>query len=143
MPEAWTTGVWIDVTSSVIVRWSPRATVRHHLYAEAPMRRRVGARLLAPEPSDVEQHRRAFIAQVMHTLPGEDDLLLTGDAAIVAAFASLIRANDATAGRSRRVEVQSGGPLSERQLINRIRAFAGAPLRPRRPRPATGGASRS
>jgi hypothetical protein len=143
MPEAWTTGVWIDLTSSVIVRWSPRATVRHHLYAEVPVRRRVGARLLAPEPSEADQHRRAFIAQVMHTLPGEDDLLLTGDPAIVEAIASLIRANDATAGRSRRVEVQFGGPLSERQLINRIRAFAGAPIRPRRPRPATGGASRS
>jgi hypothetical protein len=143
MADPWTTGVWIDATSAVVVRWSPRATVRHHLYATLPVRRRVGARLLAPEPGDAQQHRRAFFTQAMHVLPPEDDLFLSGEAAIVDAFASMIRANDATAGRSRRVEVQSGGPLSERQLINRIRAFAGAPLRSRRPRPAADGASRA
>jgi hypothetical protein len=79
---------------------------------------------------------------VLHALSIEDALPLIGDGEVVQHFAILVRADDARRGRERGVEVLRSGPQTERQLVARVRAFAGLPARRRRPRP-TDGASRN
>jgi hypothetical protein len=77
---------------------------------------------------------RTFFAQVAHAMPVEDDLLLVGDGEVVEHFAEQVRIDDDSHGRTRRIEVEKGGPLTERQLLARIRSFAGSPARRYLPR---------
>jgi hypothetical protein len=77
---------------------------------------------------------RTFFAQVAHVLPADDDLLLIGDGEVVEHFAEQVRADDQGHGRTRRIEVEKGGPLTERQLLARVRTFAGSPAKRRLPR---------
>ena len=81
-----------------------------------------------------DEHMRTFFAQVAHVLPVDDDLLLLGDGEVVDHFAEQVRADDETHGRTRRIEVEKGGPVTERQLLARIRTFAGSPAKRQLPR---------
>jgi hypothetical protein len=45
-----------------------------------------------------------------------------------------VRADDQSHGRTRRIDVKKGGPLTERPLLARTRTFAGSPARRRLPR---------
>jgi hypothetical protein len=106
----------------------------------SPRSRAGAARLHGPhrEPSAGEGHRdehmRTFFAQVAHVLPADDDLLLIGDGDVVEHFAEQVRADDHGRGRTRRIEVERGSPLTERQLPARTRSFAGSPAKRRLPR---------
>lgn len=140
------TGVWITAESAQIVRWSPGTVLRHRIESAVPGRHRSTG---GPPSGDQasggghdDEHLRAFFAQIIHVLSVEDALLLIGDGEVVGHFATFVRADDARHGRSRRVEVLRSGPLTERQLIARVRAFAGSPVRRRR-QPPTGAAPRS
>jgi hypothetical protein len=77
---------------------------------------------------------RSFFDHVAHWLPVEDDLLLTGDGEVVEHFADLIRADDASHGHHRRIQVEKSGAITDRQLLARIRTFAGSPARRTLPR---------
>ena len=77
---------------------------------------------------------RTFFVQVTQALPIEDDLLLVGDGEVVEHFAEQVRADDDSHGRKRRIEVEKGGPLTERQLLARVRTFAGSPAKRHLPR---------
>jgi hypothetical protein len=77
---------------------------------------------------------RTFFVQVAEALPVEDDLLLVGDGEVVEHLAEQIRTDDISHGRKRRIEVEKGGRLTERQLLARIRAFVGSPVRRNLPR---------
>ena len=76
-----------------------------------------------------DEHMRTFFAQVSHVLPVDDDLLLLGDGEVVEHFAELVRADDKSHGRTRRIEVERSGQITERQLLARVRTFAGSPAR--------------
>jgi hypothetical protein len=67
-------------------------------------------------------------------LPVDDDLLLVGDGAVVEHFADHIRADDANHRRERRIQLEKSGPITERQLLARIRTFAGSPAKRYLPR---------
>ena len=75
----------------------------------------------------VEERRRP-------PLPVDDDLLLIGDGEVVEHFAEQVRADDQSRGRTRRIDVEKGCPLTERQLPARTRTFAGSPAKRRLPR---------
>jgi hypothetical protein len=77
---------------------------------------------------------RTFFDEVARTLPGDDDLLLVGDGEVVDHFADHVRAEDERHGRHRRIEVEKSGPLTDRQLLARLRTFAGSPARRTLPR---------
>jgi hypothetical protein len=77
---------------------------------------------------------RAYLDQVAHAVAVDDDLLLVGDGEVVEHFAGHIRADDANHGRERRIEVEKSGPITERQLLARIRTFAGSPAKRYLPR---------
>jgi hypothetical protein len=77
---------------------------------------------------------RSFLDHVAHAVTVDDDLLLVGDGEVVEHLADHIRTNDASHDRQRRIEVAKSGTITERQLLARIRIFAGSPARRTLPR---------
>jgi hypothetical protein len=132
------TGVWISANSATVLRWSPELTVRHRIDSTVPGRHRsTGAAPTERHPAGEghrDEHMRTFFVQIAQALPVEDDLLLVGDGGVVEHLAEQIRADDTSHGRKRRIEVEKGGRLTERQLIARIRTFVGSPVRRNLPR---------
>jgi hypothetical protein len=132
------TGLWISAGSARVLRWSPEITVRHRIDSTVPGRHRsTGRPPTETHPAGEghrDEHMRTFFAQVAHVLPVDDDLLLLGDGEVVEHFAEQVRADDKAHGRTRRIEVEKGGPITERQLFARVRAFAGSPARRQLPR---------
>jgi hypothetical protein len=133
------TGVWISANSATVVRWNPELSVRHRVDSAVPSRHRSTGRPPTEEHPAGEGHRdehmRTFFVEVALALPVDDDLLLVGDGEVVEHFADHVRADDSSHGRRRRIEVEkSDGPLTERQLVARIRSFAGSPARRTLPR---------
>ena len=121
-----TTGVWISANSAAVLHWSPELTVRHRVDSTVPGRRRSTGRPPTEEHPGGEGHRYehmpAFFDHVARVLPVEDDLLLVGDGEVV------------EHARERRIQVKKSGPITERQLLARIRTFAGSPAKRRLPR---------
>ena len=133
------TGVWISANSATVVRWNPELSVRHRVDSAVPSRHRSTGWPPTEEHPAREGHRdehmRTFFVEVALALPVDDDLLLVGDGEVVEHFADHVRADDSSHGRRRRIEVEkSDGPLTERQLVARIRSFAGSPARRTLPR---------
>jgi hypothetical protein len=132
------TGVGISARSATVLRWSPELTVRHRIDSTVPGRHRATGRQPTERHPAGEGHRdehmRTFFAEVALALPVDDDLLLVGDGEVVEHFAEQVRTDDGSHGRKRRIEVEKSGRLTERELLARIRAFAGSPARRRLPR---------
>jgi hypothetical protein len=138
MTDQRATGLWISAGSARVLRWSPELTVRHRIDSTVPGRHRSTGRPPTENHPAGEGHRdehmRTFFAQVAHVLPVDDDLLLLGDGEVVEHLAEQVRADDGSHGRTRRIEVGKCGPITERQLLARVRAFAGSPARRQLPR---------
>jgi hypothetical protein len=132
------TRVWISANSATVLRWSPAFTVRHRIDSTVPGRHRsTGSAPTQKHPAGEghrDEHMRTFFAQVAHVLPVDDELLLVGNGEVVEQFAELVRADDESHGRTRRIEVEKGGSLTERQPLARIRVFAGSPAGRQLPR---------
>ncbi len=133
-----TTGVWISATSATVLRWSPQGSLRHRIVSTVPGRHRSTGRppteLHPAGEGHRDEHMRTFFEEVASALAGEDDLLLVGDGEVVDHFADHVRALDARHGQPRRIVVEKSGSLTDRQLLARLRAFAGAPARRTQPR---------
>jgi hypothetical protein len=133
-----TTGIWISADSAIVLRWSPALTVRHRIDSTVPGRHRsTGAPPTQKHPAGEghrDEHMRTFFVQVAQALPIEDDVLLIGDGEVVEHFAEQVRTDDISHGRKRRIVVEKSGPLTERQLLARIRTFAGSPAKRHLPR---------
>jgi hypothetical protein len=138
MTRSRTTGVWISANSATVLGWSPELTVRHRIDSTVPGRHRSTGRPPTEEHlsggGHRDEHMRAFFDHVARVLPIDDDLLLVGDGEVVEHFAEQVRTDDDSHGRKRRIEVEKGGPLTERQLLARIRTFAGSPAKRYLPR---------
>jgi len=132
------TGVWISTESALVSRWSAEVTLSHRIASSVPSRHRSTGRAPTEYHPAGEGHRdehmRSFFAEVTQLLPVDDDLLLIGDGEVVEHFAEQVRADDRIHGRKRRVEVEKGEPLTDRQLRARTRTFAGSPARRNLPR---------
>ena len=129
-----TTGVWISAASATILRWGPDGvTIRERIDSLVPGRHRSTGRPPTEEHPAGEGHRdehmRAFFAQITATVPTDDDLLLVGDGEVVEHFAHQIQDHDRSRSAARRVEVEKSGPMTEPQLLARIRTFAGSPAK--------------
>jgi len=138
MTDPRTTGVWISASSATVLRWSPELTVRHRIDSTVPGRHRSTGRPPTEKHPAGEGHRdehmRTFFVAVAQALPVDDDLLLVGDGEVVEHFAEQVRSDDDSHGRTRRIEVEKSGPISERQLLARLRTFAGSPAKRYLPR---------
>ncbi len=132
------TGVWISATSATVIRWGPQGSLRHRIVSTVPGRHRsTGRPPTEAHPAGEghrDEHMRTFFDEVAHVLAGEDDLLLVGDGEVVEHFAEYVRALDPRQGRPRRIEIEKCGPLTDRQLLARLRSFAGSPARRTLPR---------
>ena len=133
-----TTGVWISANSATVLRWSPEFTARHRIDSTVPGRHRSTGRPPTEEHPGGEGHRdehmRVFFDHVSRAVAVDDDLLLVGDGEVVGHLADDIRADDANHGRERRIQVEKSGPITEPQLLARLRTFAGSPAKRHRPR---------
>ena len=138
MTGARATGVWISANSATVLRWSPELTVRHRIDSTVPGRHRsTGRPPTETHPSGEghrDEHMRTFFVQVAQALPVDDDLLLVGDGEVVEHFAEQVRSEEDSRGRTRRIEVEKSEPLTERQLLARIRTFARSPAKRTLPR---------
>ena len=133
-----TTGIWISADSATMLRWNPEVTLRHRIDSTVPGRHRSTGRPPTEERRGGEGHRdehmRSFLDHVARVVPVDDDLLLVGDGEVVEHLADLIRSHDAGRGRQRRIQVEKSSTITDRQLIARIRTFAGSPARRTLPR---------
>lgn len=133
-----TTGVWISASSATVLRWgADGVTVRESIESGVPGRHRSTGRPPTDDHPAGEGHRdehmRVFFGQVGAVVPNDDDLLLVGDGEVVEHFAHQMETHDRDAGTDRRIEVEKSGPMTEPQLLARIRAFAGSPARRKLP----------
>ena len=132
-----TTGIWITANSATMLRWSPELTVRHRIDSTVAGRHRSTGRPPTERQGDEghrDEHMRTFFDQVAQAMPVDDDLLLVGDGEVVEHFADHVRVDDENHGRKRRIEVEKSGSVTERQLLARIRTFAGSPAKRYLPR---------
>ncbi len=133
-----TTGIWISANSATVLQWSPQGSLLHRIVSSVPGRHRsTGRPPTEAHPAGQghrDEHMRTFFDEVLRVLPGEDDLLLVGDGEVVDHFADSVRALDAHHGQLRRIVVEKSGPLTDRQLLARLRTFAGSPARRTPPR---------
>src|ERR1035437_2728080 len=125
-----TTGVWISGESATILRWGPEGvSIRETVESQVPGWHRSTGRPPTEEHPAGEGHRdehmRTFFAQVGANIAAGDDLLLIGDGEVVEHFARQMQSQGH--GSSRRVQVEKSGPLTEPQLLARLRTFAGSP----------------
>jgi hypothetical protein len=129
-----TTGVWISASSATVLQWGPNGVSNCEQIDSliAGRHRSTGRPPTADHPAG-EGHRdeqmRVFFARVGAFVPGEDNLLLIGDGEVVEHFAAQIRTHDLGRGSARRIGLEKSGPLTERQLLARMREFAGSPAR--------------
>src|ERR1035437_8490331 len=129
-----TTGVWISGESATILRWGPEGvSIRETVESQVPGRHRSTGRPPTEEHPAGEGHRaehiRPFFAQINATAPTDEALLLGGHGEVVDRFAHQIQDRDRSRSAARRVEVEKSGPMTEPQLLARIRAFAGSPAK--------------
>jgi len=137
-PDTHTTGIWISANSATVLRWSPEVSVRYRIVSTVPGHHRSTGRPPTEKHPAGEGHRdehmRTFFDEVAHVVPADDDLLLVGDGEVVDHFAGHVRAENKRRGHHRRIAVEKSGPLTDRQLLARLRAFAGSPARRTLPR---------
>jgi hypothetical protein len=126
------TGLWISASSATIVRWGPTGVAHRESIASSVegRHRSTGRPPTADHPAG-EGHRdermRVFFAQVLAAIPDRDDVLLVGDGEVVQHFADHLRTHNSVAGPARRIELVKSGPVTEPQLLARLREFAGSP----------------
>jgi hypothetical protein len=131
--------VWIDSREAVIVRWlDDRATVEH-LASDVPAHHRAtghvrhapafrhgggSAPQTAGEPRRLE-HLERFMAQVGDRISPDDELLILGAGTVRERLQRHVVDDDERHGRTRSVSTEPSSPLTDRQLIARVRHLAG------------------
>jgi hypothetical protein len=137
--------VWIDSREAIIVRWQNGSAEVGRVESEVPAHRRAtghvrhdpafrhgggGSPQAAGEPHRLE-HLKRFVAQVANRLEPGDDLLILGPGTVHERLERHLAHSDAHHGRHRHIASEASPPLTDRQLIARLRAFAGAETRRR------------
>ncbi len=127
-----TTGVWMSASFATVVRWGPDGLVsREQIDSQVPGRHRSTGRPPTADHPAGEGHRdermRTFFDKVASAVSAQDDVLLIGDGEVVEHFADQVRTRDQGRGSRRRVGLEKSGPMTEPQLLARVREFAGAP----------------
>ncbi len=127
-----TTGVWISASSATVLQWGPNGVAnREQIDSLVEGRHRSTGRPPTANHPAGEGHRdesmRVFFSRVLAAISADDDVLLVGDGEVVEHFADEVRAGDRSRGLARRVAIEKSGPMTERQLLARVREFAGSP----------------
>jgi len=134
--------VWIDAREAVIVRWQDDRARLERVESEVPARHRAtghvrhdpairhggGRAQTAGEPHRLE-HLERFLEQIATRLPADDELFILGPGIVREGLERHVREMDQHHRRSRRVSCAASSRLTDRQLIARLRRFAGVVTR--------------
>ncbi len=130
MTTAHTTGVWMDAAAATIVRWGPEGLeTQKHLDPEVPTRHHASGpdgEHWALNEGNRNEHLRVFFDRLAALLPEADDLLLLGDGVVVEQFANHLAGHRSGHKSAGRVVIERCHPMTENQLVARLRSFAGA-----------------
>lgn len=137
--------VWIDSREAVIVRWHDDRAHLERLDSDVPAHHRAtgnvrhdpavrhgggGPSQTAGEPHRLE-HLGRFVEQVANRLPPGDDLLILGPGTVRERLERLVRESGGHHEPSRGITSEPSPPLTDRQLIARLRHVVGADPRRR------------
>lgn len=138
--------VWIDSRTATIVRWVDDRAVIERLVSDVPVHHRGGEHVrhdptirpgggggsaaTSDEPRRLE-HLARFFRDVTDRLP-DGDLELIGPGTVHEQLATAVRAADRAGAR--RISVAPSAPLTDRQLVARLRRLSGQEPRRRRDR---------
>jgi len=132
--------VWIDAREAVIVRWHDAEARLERVGSEVPAHHRAtghvrhdpairqgggGAPQTAGEPRRLELLAR-FVDGIADRLPDDDDLLILGSGTVHERLHREVRERDLRHGRHREVICEAAPPLTDRQLIAKLRHLAGS-----------------
>lgn len=130
--------VWIDADQAVLVRWRGNRAQFERVASEVPARHRAighvrhdpAVRHGGGGPQDAgEAHRlehlRRFILDIANRVAPADDLLIVGPGSVHERLARHLDEGDKRRGFSRDVACGASPPLTDRQLVARLRRFAG------------------
>lgn len=135
--------VWIDAREAVIVRWQDDRPRLERVESEVPAHHRAtghvrhdpgvrhgggGPPQTAGEPHRLE-HLDRFVEQIANRLPPGDDLLILGPGTVRERLERLVRESGEHHEPSRGISCEPSSRLTDRQLIARLRHFAGADAR--------------
>lgn len=136
--------VWIDAEEAIVARWDGQAQLTR-VVSEVPPRHRSTGHLRhdprlhpgggGPPTDRIErdrlEHLREYLERVAALIPPTESVHVTGPGPVREELARLLRAADRHAGRDRCVETSASAPLTDRQLVARLRELAGEPPRRR------------
>jgi hypothetical protein len=133
------TVIWIDSRTAILARWDGTATAVVRLRSDVPVHRRSTGHVthnpaiahgggVAPH-TDGEARRLEHLAHFLRTVADRvepyDALDVLGPGTVHERLAALLRDDDAAQHRERPVTAAPAPPLSERQLLARLRSLAG------------------
>jgi hypothetical protein len=137
--------VWIDAREAVIVRWQDDRARLERVESEVPAYHRAtghvrhdpdirhggsGSPPDAGEPHRLE-HLARFVVDIANRLAPDDDLLILGPGTVHERLDRHVQESDRHHGRHRNIACEASRPLTDRQLIARLRAFGGVETRRR------------
>jgi len=137
--------VWIDAREAIIVRWQDDRARLERVESEVPAHHRAtghvrhdpavrhgggGSPQTAGEPHRLE-HLERFVAEIASRVGADEELLILGPGTVREHLERHILESDGRHGRHRDMTCEASRPYTDRQLIARLRHFAGADPRRR------------
>lgn len=136
--------VWIDAREAVIVRMQGERAQIERVESEVPAHHKAtghvrhdpavrhgggGSPQTAGEPHRLE-HLKRFVGDILSRLAAGDNLLILGPGTVHERLGRHLSESDRRHGRHRDIACEASPPMTDRQLIARLRRFAG--VEPRR-----------
>lgn len=139
--------VWIDAEQAVLVRWNGEARIERiasevpphvestgHLRYDPTIRHGGGGLAQDRIQRDRFGHLRAYLDEVAGRIGPGEDVEILGPGTVREELARVLRDDDLRHGRRRTVVTAASRPLTERQLVARLRDRMGEPPPRQRPR---------
>jgi hypothetical protein len=143
------TVVWIDSRMAILARWDGTETSVTRVRSDVPVHRRSTGHVthnpsithgggMAPQRDGEArrlEHLARFLRAVVERLDPFDAVDVMGPGTVHERLALLIREEDDARHRERSLSVRSAAPMTQPQILARLRILAGVPApRGRRPR---------
>ncbi len=139
--------VWIDAEEAILVRWDGEARIERiasevpphhestgHLRYDPQIRHGGGGVAQDRVERDRFGHLRAYLTEVARHIEPDEDVEILGPGTVREELARILRDDNLRHGRQRTIETAASRPLTERQLVARLRDRMGEPAPRRRPR---------
>ncbi len=120
--------VWIDSRRAVVVRWHDDQAIVEHLESDVPAHRHSTGDMGPDAALETQrlEHLARFVGEVAQRLPADDDVLLLGPGTVRHQLERHLRTADHGREHPRSIDSGASRPLTEPQLIARLRNAIGA-----------------